>query len=76
MYKNKLFLNGLKFLLKNKGSLKSYKKNKSKSGGSLNSLDDYLLSLVNGVSRMTTTQPPKPSKFMKKTYGGALKFVR
>lgn len=71
MYKNKVFLHGAKYLLKHKGALKPYKKhsNKTPTGGSLKNLDNYLLSLVGGVRRMSV----KPKR---KISGGALKFNR
>ena len=73
MYKNSLFAFGTKHLLKSKGTLKPYRKKSSRTtGGSINNLDNYLLSLVNGVRRMSV----KPKKSAKSTRGGALKFVR
>jgi hypothetical protein len=73
MYKNSLFAFGAKHLLKNRGSLKSYRKKSGKAtGGSINNLDNYLLSLVKGVGRMSV----KPKKPAKTTRGGALRFVR
>jgi hypothetical protein len=73
MYKNSLFAFGTKHLLKNKGTLKPYRKKSSiTTGGSINNLDNYLLSLVNGVRRMSV----KPKKSAKSTRGGTLKFVR
>jgi hypothetical protein len=80
MYKNKLFAYGAKHLLRNKGSYKSYKKGKkaAASGGSLNNLDNYLLSLVGGVRRMSVSKPKKAAKSGRGSgYGGCgLKFVR
>lgn len=61
MYKNKLFLNGVKYLLKSKGLLKPYRKKHSSKGGSLKSLDNYLLSLVGGVRQMSV-KPKSKSK--------------
>ena len=76
MYKNKLFLNGLKYLIKNKGSLKPYrKKSNYATGGSLKNLDNYLLSLVGGVRRMSV-KPKRKSGGSCCRSGGALKFVR
>ena len=72
MYKQKLFAHGAKHLLKSKGSLKSYRQ---KSGSGLSSnIDDYLLSLVKGVQRMSI-KPKKPAK-SRANYGGALRFIR
>jgi len=76
MYKNKLFAYGAKHLLRNKGSYKSYKASKkaAATGGSLNNLDNYLLSLVGGVRRMSVSKPKKSAK--SGSYGSGLKFVR
>jgi hypothetical protein len=71
MYKNKLFLHGAKHIMRNKGSLNSTKK-RTKTGAGL---DDYLLSLIGGVHRMTIKPKTKPSK-SRGSRGGALRFVR
>jgi len=73
MYKHKLFAYGAKHLLKSKGTLKSYKP-KTKTGGSLANIDDYLLSLVKGVQRMSVK--PKKAAKSRASYGGALRFIR
>jgi hypothetical protein len=75
MYKNKLFAFGAKQLMKNKGSLKLNKKKSSqKTGGALNNLDNYLLSLIGGVRQMSVKPKSKSSK--SRSSGGALKFIR
>ena len=75
MYKQKLFAYGTKHLLKSKGSLKSYRHKSSKTGSGLSSnIDDYLLSLVKGVQRMSIK--PKKTAKSRPNYGGALRFIR
>ena len=78
MYKHKLFAYGAKHMLKSKGSLKSYR-HKSKgttTGGSMNNLDNYLLSLVGGVRRMSVKKPKKPTRSGRGCCGSGLKFIR
>ena len=76
MYKHKLFAYVAKHLLKSKGSLKSYKhKSATKTGGSLANVDDYLLSLVKGVQRMSVKHK-KPAKRGRGCCGSGLKFIR
>jgi hypothetical protein len=75
MYKQKLFAHGAKHLLKSKSSLKSYRQKSSKTGSGLSSnIDDYLLSLVKGVQRMSIK--PKKTAKSRSNYGGALRFIR
>ena len=74
MYKQKLFAYGAKHLLKSKGSLKSYRQKSSKTGSGLSNIDDYLLSLVKGVQRMSIK--PKKAAKSRANYGGALRFIR
>lgn len=74
MYKNKLFLNGLKYLLKKKGSFKPHKtKHSNATGGSLKNLDNYLLSLVGGVRNMSVKPKRKSGG---SCYNKGLSFVR
>ncbi len=73
MYKNSIRIVYLHLVLKiykkNRGSLKSYRKKSGRTtGGSLNNLNNYLLSLINGVPRMSV----KPKKHSKSTRGGTL----
>jgi hypothetical protein len=76
MYKQRLFAHGAKRLLKSKSSLKSYRHKSSKTGSGLSSnIDDYLLSLVKGVQRMSIKPAKKPAK-SRANYGGALRFIR
>ena len=81
MYKDKLFAYGAKHLMKSKGSLKPYKSRKSTAtGGALNNLDNYLLSLVGQARRMSIAskhkKASKSGRGLKKSYGKGLKFVR
>jgi hypothetical protein len=86
MYKQKLFARHPRNMLKSKGSYKTYGR-KSGSGRGSSSIDDYLLSLVKGVSNgMKLSKKGKHTggAAVKKNYegggkccsGGALKFVR
>jgi hypothetical protein len=78
MYKRILFLDGNKSFLKTRGRIVPY--NGSGSCGSYSgsgkvssNMDNYLLSLIGGVKRMSI----KPKKSgTKRRSGGALKFIR
>jgi hypothetical protein len=83
MYKNNLFAFGAKHLMRNKGSLKSFRHKSQKTatatGGALynsNNLDNYLLSLVGQARRMSISSKPKKQTKSSKRYGGALRFMR
>ena len=86
MYKQKLFARHPRNMLKSKGTYKTYGR-KSGGGRGSSSIDDYLLSLVKGVSNGMKLS--KKGKYtggasVKKNYegsgkccsGGALKFIR
>ena len=78
MYKKILFLDGNKSFLKARGQLLPYNGSGSRScgysgSGKASNMDNYLLSLIGGVKRMSV----KPKKSgTKRRSGGALKFVR
>ena len=79
MYKKILFLDGNKSFLKTRGAIVPYMGSGSRSCGSYSgsgkasNMDNYLLSLIGGVKRMSV----KPKKSgAKRRSGGALKFVR
>ena len=82
MYKHKLFSRHPRHLLKSKGSFKTYTKSHHKAGSGIhNSMDNYLLSLVNGVRhniKISKNQHSKRSTPQKhhNSSGGALKFIR
>jgi hypothetical protein len=77
MYKQKLFLHGAKNVMKRKGQIKYPSKSK-KTGSGIADIDNYLLSLIGGIQRLSTAkkQMPKKQTQTKSKYGGALKFVR
>lgn len=81
MYKHKLFARHPSQLLKSKGSLKTYTKKGHRASGKSN-MDDYLLSLVKGVSNgMKLSKNEHTGGRARKKIGGSccgsgLKFVR
>ena len=78
MYKKTIFLYGGKGLVRKGNTL--YNRNTPKSSSkNLKQLDDYLLSMIKGVSLQSkaSTQRKKGSGAVKKYYAGSgLKFVR
>jgi hypothetical protein len=78
MYKKILFLDGNKSFLKTRSGIAPYMGYGSRSCGSgsgkaSSNMDNYLLSLIGGVGRMSV----KPKKSgTKRRSGGALKFIR
>jgi hypothetical protein len=84
MYKHKLFSHHPRHLLKSKGSFKIHTKslrgNKIRGHKIGGSIDDYLLSLINGVKHgMKLSKKHHSSGHSKKKIGrrgGALKFIR
>lgn len=75
MYKKILFLGGNKSFLKTRGAILPYMGSGSCSCGSgkASNMDNYLLSLIGGVKRMSI----KPKKSgTKRRNGGALRFIR
>lgn len=79
MYKRILFLDGNKSFLKTRGRILPYRGSGSccsGSGcsGSGSNMDNYLLSLIGGVGRMSIK--PKSKSGTKRRSGGALKFIR
>ena len=78
MYKKKIFLYGGKGLVKSRSHL--YNRNTPKHKSHMKSLDNYLLSMVKGVSLHNKISQHQ-KKFgggghKKMTYGNGLKFVR
>lgn len=86
MYKHKLFARHPRHLLKSKGSFKTYTKSHKAGNGFRSPIDDFLLSLVKGVSHNMRISKKKHSggRAKKKYEGGSccasgrngLKFVR
>ena len=77
MYKKTIFLYGGKGLVKSRSHL--YNRNASKHKSHMKSLDNYLLSMVKGVSlhnKMSKHQKMGGGGRKKMTYGTGLKFVR
>jgi|Laugrespbdmm15sd_2_1035082.scaffolds.fasta_scaffold16526_3 hypothetical protein len=77
MYKKTIFLYGGKGLVRKGNNL--YNRNAPKSSGKTKQLDDYLLSMIKGVSLQSkaSAQRKKGSGAVKKYYAGSgLKFVR
>ena len=74
MYKRTLFLNGNKSFLKARGRILPYRGSGSCCSGSGSNMDNYLLSLIGGVGRMSIK--PKSKSGTKRRSGGALRFVR
>ena len=74
MYKKDLFIRGNKSFLKTRGNIIPMRAGRGSCVGSGSSagLDNYLLSLVKGVS---LASKPKKTKSRTKS-GGALKFIR
>lgn len=77
MYKQQLFMKGAKGIIKCKGTLIPTMSGSGRCGAGTRSnsarMDDYLLSLVKGVS-LRQKQPKKPKA--SRATGGALKFIR
>lgn len=79
MYKKILFLDGNKSFLKTRGQITPYMGSGSRScksysgSGKASNMDNYLLSLIGGVGRISVQ--PKTKKTKSKS-GGALKFIR
>ena len=74
MYKKILFIDGKKSFLKTRGRILPYKGSGSCSSGSGSNMDNYLLSLIGGIGRMSIK--PKSKSGTKRRSGGALKFIR
>jgi hypothetical protein len=77
MYKKTIFLYGGKGLVRKGNNL--YNRNAPKSSRGTKQLDDYLLSMIKGVSLQSkaSAQRKKGSGAVKKYYAGSgLKFVR
>ena len=77
MYKKTIFLYGGKGLVRKGNNL--YNRNAPKSSRKTKQLDDYLLSMIKGVSLQSkaSAQRKKGSGAVKKYYAGSgLKFVR
>jgi hypothetical protein len=77
MYKKTIFLYGGKGLVRKGNNL--YNRNAPKRSGKTKQLDDYLLSMIKGVSLQSkaSAQRKKGSGAVKKYYAGSgLKFVR
>lgn len=76
MYKRILFIDGKKSFLKTRGRIIPYKGSGSCSSGSGSgsNMDNYLLSLIGGIGRMSIK--PKSKSGTKRRSGGALKFIR
>ena len=72
MYKKDLFIRGNKSFLKTRGNIIPMRAGRGSCSGSGAGLDNYLLSLVKGVS---LASKPKKTKSRTKS-GGALKFIR
>jgi len=80
MYKRILFLNGNKSFLKTRGAILPYMGSGSRScgcsgSGKASNMDNYLLSLIGGVGRMSVKPKTKKTKSKSKS-GGALRFIR
>ena len=77
MYKQQLFMKGTKGFIKCRGTLIPTMSGSGRCGAGTRSssarMDDYLLSLVKGVS-LRQKQPKKPKA--SRATGGALKFIR
>ena len=74
MYKKILFIDGNKSFLKTRGRIIPYKGSGSCGSGSGSNMDNYLLSLIGGIGRMSIK--PKSKSKSKSKSGGALRFVR
>jgi len=74
MYKKTIFLHGGKGLVKSRSHL--YNRNAPKHKSHMKSLDNYLLSMVKGVSLHNKMKKIGCGSKKKSIYGSGLKFVR